>query len=101
MKLFDKTDTSISLNQETCNLLMSDKHYKALDRIRYLIANLYNNNTFPDVELFSLLRNADEDHAELAMDIIEINQLENGEACFLMINHLAPDIISKFLEEET
>jgi|LGOV01.1.fsa_nt_gb hypothetical protein len=86
----------MAMNNETIDYLVNSDGGKTLDRIRYLIANLYNHHTYPHVELFSMLRNADTEHQELIIDIVGISQSKNGEACFLMINELAPQIINKF-----
>lgn len=98
MKLFNIENNSISMNQKTVEYLLNERGSRTIDRIRYLIANLYNCNTFPNVELFSLMRNADDEHQELVMDIIGITQAEYGQACFMIINDLAPLIIEKYYE---
>ncbi len=101
MKLFEKNSTKISMKKETVDYLVNTSGGATLDRIRYLIANLYNCHSYPNVELFSMIRNSDKEHQELIMDIIEINQSKYGEACFLMIDKLAPLLIKKFRIENT
>lgn len=99
MKLFElcKDNGNMKMKAETVAYLLNEKiGGSTMRRTRYLIANLYNNNAYPNVELFSLIRNADREHQELIMDIIGISQHQFGEACFLMINELAPQIIEKF-----
>ena len=96
-----KTIYECEMIDETVEYLLNADDGKTLQRIRYLIANLYNNHTFPNVELFTLLREADTEHEELVMDILGISQSKYGQSCFLMINDLAPKIIKKFkLREE-
>jgi hypothetical protein len=85
---------------DTIEYLLGNEGGKTITRVRYLIANLYNNNRFPNVELFSMIRNADTEHQELIMDIIGINQSKYGKSCFKMIEELAPKIIEKFNLEE-
>lgn len=81
---------------ETEEYLLNGSGGHTLDRIRYLIANLYNYERFPEAELFSLMRNADEEHQELVLDIIGICQHKYGQSCFTMINEFAPRIVEKF-----
>lgn len=96
MRLFEKNNTKIRMKQETVDYLLNQSGGATLEKIRYLVANLYNCYSYPHVELFSMIRNSDKEHQELIMDIIEINQSKYGEACYLMINKLAPLLIKKF-----
>jgi len=96
-----KTIFKAAMIDKTVKYLLDDSvGGDTIDGIRYLIANIYNCYTYPNVKLFSLLRNADEEHQELIMDIIGISQSQFGESCFLMIDGLAPRIIKKFKLEE-
>lgn len=92
--------TKMIMLPETVLHLFGNHDCKTLNRIRYLIANLHNNNSYPNVELFSMIRNADSEHQELIMDIIGISQSKYGESCFEMINELAPHIINMFFLDE-
>lgn len=91
-----KTIYECEMIDDTVEYILNASGGLTLTRIRYLIANIYNNRSFPHVELFSLLREADTEHEELIMDILGISQSKYGESCFLMINKLAPKIINKF-----
>lgn len=88
--------TVMKMNDETVKYILSAPSGSTMTRIRYLIANIYNHNTYPYVDIFGLLRNADQEHQELAMDIIGISQSKYGESCFQMIEELAPVVIDTF-----
>jgi len=81
-------------------LLNEKKKGRTIERIRYLIVNLFNCNTYPDLELFSMIRNADNEHNELIADIIDHCSPRYGDTIFLLINNLAPQIIEKFYNHE-
>ncbi len=52
-------------------------------------------------DLFGLMRNADDEHAELVVNIIDACSLKYRGSCFKMIDELAPQIIDRFnLDEE-
>lgn len=91
---------NMKMIHQTVLYLLCKPSAKTLNRIRYLIANLYDNHSYPNVELFSMIRDADNEHQELIMDIIGISQSKYGESYFLMINELAPHIIHKFFPNE-
>jgi len=86
----------MKMKDKTVNYILSASGGSTMSRIRYLIANIYNCNTYPNVDIFGLLRNADGEHQELIMDIIGISQSKYGESCFEMINNLAPKVIKNF-----
>jgi len=86
---------------ETVDYLLNESGGATLSRIRALIANLYNCNYYPAPDIFSLMRNSDDEHAELVVNIIDSCRLKYRDSCFKMINDLAPKIIEKFgLDEE-
>ena len=92
---------TLELVQETVDYLMNEGGGATLARIRALIANLYNCNHYPAPDIFSLMRNADDEHAELVVNIIDSCALKYRDSCFKMIDDLAPKIIDKFgLDEE-
>ncbi len=95
-----KTIYESEMIKETVEYLLDGEGGSTLQRIRYLIANIYNCSTYPNVELFSLLREADQEHQELIMDIIGISQSQYGESCFKMIHDLAPQIIDMWIKED-
>jgi hypothetical protein len=89
------------LISETVEYLLNEKESgSTIRRIRYLIVNLFNCNTYPDLELFIMIRNADSEHNELITDIIDHCNPKYGNAIFLLINTLAPQIIEKFYNEK-
>ena len=97
MKLFVIEENKIKLDINTVEYLVNGKERgKTITRIRYLIANLFNCNAYPNVDLFGIMRGADSDHAELAVNIIEFMGLRYGDACFMLINNLAPEIIENY-----
>ena len=85
---------------ETVEYLLTTGRGSTLRRIHHLIVSLYNYNKFEAVDLFGLMRNADDEHTELVMDIIGHCDLKYGDSCFLMINDLAPKIIDEFYGED-
>lgn len=95
MKLFRETDRQ--LIPETVAYLLDKKNRSStVMRIRALIAYLFHYRNYPAPDLFSLMRNADDEHAELVIDIIEGCSPKYGSSCFQMIDDLAPQIIDKF-----
>ena len=118
MKLFEKTGKvdvkeyhfgnevvrqekiELALVPETVDYLLDEKNGgKTVEAIRQLIVNLYNCNTFEAPDLFTLLRNSDEEHGELVIDILEACLGKYGFSCFAMINDVAPEIIERFSVE--
>ena len=100
---YDDKQTFIELElvPETVNYLLNESGGSTLSRIRALIANLYNCNYYPMPDLFGLMRNADDEHAELVVNIIDACSLKYRDSCFKMIDDLAPKIIDCFkLDEE-
>ena len=94
----EKVEIIPALNQmglvsKTVSYLLNNERGSTIEDIRYLICHLYNHNIYPNPKLFSLMRNADEEHQELIMDIIGISQFKYGQSCFLLIDELAPKII--------
>lgn len=90
------TKIKLELIPETVEHLMNEnKGGDVIERIRELIAHMYNSN-FPLNDLFGLMRKTDDNHAELIVNIIESCSLKYGDSCFLMIDDLAPKIINKF-----
>ena len=85
---------------ETVDYLLTTGGGSTLRRIRHLIVSLYNYNKFEAVDLFGLMRNADDEHTELVLDIIGHCDLKYGDSCFLMINDLAPKIIDIFFDDD-
>jgi len=95
MKLFRESDRQ--LIPETVEYLLDRKiRGRTVMRIRTLIAYLFHYRNYPAPNLFSLMRNADDEHAELVIDIIEGCSPKYGSSCFQMINELAPEIIDRF-----
>jgi hypothetical protein len=92
---------NLTLVPETVDYLLNKSGGSTLNRIRALIANLYNCNYYPAPDLFRMMRNADDEHAELIVNIIESCSLKHRDSCFLMINDLAPKLIDHFgLDEQ-
>ena len=81
---------------ETVEYLLGEAGGSTLSKIRHLIVSLYNYRKFDAVDLFGLMRNADDEHTELVLDIIAHCDLKYGDSCFLMIDELAPKIIDIF-----
>ena len=90
----------LKLVEETVNYLLNESGGSTLSRIRALIVNLYNCTYYPAPDLFGLMRNADDSHAELVVNIIDGCSLKYRDSCFLMIDDLAPKIIDRFHPEE-
>jgi len=90
----------MQMKKETVDYLLNANGGSTLNGIRYLIANLYNYKVYSKLNLFGLIRDADTQHQELIMDIIGISQSKYHEACFDMIDDLAPKIIKKFKFEK-
>lgn len=86
----------LALVPETIDYLLNKSGGSTLARIRALIANLYNCNYYPAPDLFGLMRNADDEHAELVVNIIESCSLKYRDSCFQMIDDLALKIINRF-----
>ena len=92
---------TLDLVPETVDYLLNESGGATLSRIRALIANLYNCNHYAAPDIFSLMRNSDDDHAELVVNIIDSCSLKYRDSCFKMIDDLAPKIIKKFgLDDE-
>ncbi len=86
----------LELVPETVDYIMNNKGGGTLERIRQLILHLFNHRYYTDLDLFGLMRNADDEHIELAMNIIESCSLKYGDSCFKMIDDLAPKMIDRF-----
>lgn len=98
MKLFEiKDGGTLAFNQDTIEYLINAKGGSTLKRVRYLVANIYNSNTYPNVEIFSMLRNADEEHQELILNIIELCSTKYGEAVFSLVDNIAPSVIERLV----
>ena len=78
-------------------LLSSNQKYRTIKRIRSLIMYLYNDRAYQKVELFSLLRNADEDHKCLIFSILEEVASSNK---FFVVNVIAPMLIKAEIDAQ-
>lgn len=101
VKIETEKEYKVVLVQETIEYLMNhNRGGSTVRRIRQLIASLYNFNHYPaPPDLFGMLRNADNEHHELIVNIVEFMGLKYGEACFMLINDFAPKMINEFIEE--
>jgi len=87
----------LDLVPETVDYLLDESERgTTITRIRQLIASLFHYRNFPAPDIFSLMRNADDEHAELVINILESCSPSYGDSCFKMINDLAPEIIERF-----
>jgi len=104
MKLFRETGKNnsckrieLELDPKTVDYILDEsKQGDTISNIRDLIMNLFNCQAFTRVDLFSLMRSTDDDHRELAINIIESCSMKYGDSCFLMIDDLAHKVIEKF-----
>ncbi len=63
------TQERLAMNDDTVAYLLDEsKSGSTISRIRQFIAYLYNADYYPAPNLFSLMRNSDEDHAELIVN---------------------------------
>ncbi len=81
-------------------LISPDVGYSTIRYIRHLILNIYNYNTYQAPNIFSMIRNADDEHQELIYDILETIQSHNEDRAFFVVNKIAPLIIEAGLDEE-
>ena len=86
----------LELVPETVDYILNTDGGSTLERIRQLILHLYNHRHYKGLDLFGLMRGADDEHAELAVNIIESCALKYGDSCFLMIDEFAPKMIDHF-----
>lgn len=77
-------------DQEALDLLISDEAYGTIEKIRGLIMSIYHYRRHKKVDLFGLIRNADGEHRELIMNIIEMISSNNDKKAFYIINVVAP-----------
>jgi len=77
-------------DQETLELLISGEAYGTLEKIRGLIMSIYHYRRYKKVDLFGLIRNADREHRELIMSIIEMISSNSDKKAFYIINVVAP-----------
>lgn len=96
MKTEQYEKVELELVPETVDYLMNTKGGGTLERIRQLILHLFNYRHYTNLDLFGLMRGADDEHVELAINIIESCALKYGDSCFKMIDDLAPKMIDRF-----
>lgn len=77
-------------DQEALDLLISNEAYGTLKKIRGLIMSIYHYRRHDKVDLFGLIRNADYEHRELIISIMEMISSDNDKEAFYVINVVAP-----------